>query len=228
MKEEAVEMRDKLNKMASESLKDNPDMQGHIIACCLAVAIEELEKWIYEKEEWTPSVRPYIDNREFEIPYPKGKSDDEVYSGPPWKRKEKEGQSFEERFPTMSRMKKNGDFVQPVTSKTMLSALKLKKFDDWDIELRDRFREGDIIGVKRRVRLCTRAPIRQINDFVKESIRIYPFLWEIDQKPGNICPCCLSKNIEHRTRTGNYHLKREYCCRNCNTQWGITDPHGNS
>ena len=50
----SLAFRDMLNNLISTV--GQATQEDQIIRCCLATAIEELEKWIYD-EEWTPSVR---------------------------------------------------------------------------------------------------------------------------------------------------------------------------
>jgi hypothetical protein len=53
-------VRDSLNEMIEEMIKDKHDKEGAILACCIALAVEEVEKWMYNGE-FTPSVVPVKD-----------------------------------------------------------------------------------------------------------------------------------------------------------------------
>jgi len=50
-----VELRDRLNAII-ESIQGE-DQEAYIMRCCVAVGVEELEKWMYEGN-YTPSVKP--------------------------------------------------------------------------------------------------------------------------------------------------------------------------
>jgi hypothetical protein len=61
-----IKVRDDLNRLINELTEDKSDQEGHILSCCLALAIEEIEKWMYHGE-FTPSVAPYsLVNKDFE------------------------------------------------------------------------------------------------------------------------------------------------------------------
>ena len=53
----ATQTRDELNRLA-ERISKVDTQEGHILAGCVAVAIEEIEKWMYDGK-FTPSVMPY-------------------------------------------------------------------------------------------------------------------------------------------------------------------------
>jgi len=50
-----VGVRDRLNEMI-ESIEGD-DQESHVMRCCVAVAVEEMERWMYDGK-YTPSVRP--------------------------------------------------------------------------------------------------------------------------------------------------------------------------
>lgn len=52
----AVHVRDRLNELIS-SIDGDDDQERHILRCCIAVAVEEIEKWMYGGN-YTPSVMP--------------------------------------------------------------------------------------------------------------------------------------------------------------------------
>lgn len=213
-KAKAVAMRDRLNKMAEEVMQGNPpDMEDHVVACCLAVAVEELEKWLYD-DQWTPSVRPYIDDRDFEIPFPPGAEDDPAQGGPPWARKKV---SVLERFPTLRRLKEQGKLNPTKVTEDALELLKRTPFEDWDVVLREEFRSGHRQELIRALRSKTGASIKKILELVDEIIATVPG-WGIDTKPGDECPSptCGSKNIKTAADSSN----RRYECQDCGTLWG--------
>ena len=220
-KSKAIEMRDRLDKMAKEVMGSNPDMQDHIVACCLAVAIEELEKWIYD-DGWTPSVRPYIDNRKFEIPFPAGSEEDANQFGPPWDRKKVD---VLDRFPTVKRLKEQGRLEKKQTVDE-LHVLKTTPFDRWDSVLREIFRDGDKPQFIRQVRIKTGASLKNIHNFVDSMIVLMPDVWGIDDKPGDVCPNpnCGSRDVEENQPNHMNMRRRAYACRACGTQWGKALP----
>jgi hypothetical protein len=48
-------------------MEDEDDLEGHVLACCVSVAIEEVEKWMY-KGDFTPSVAPFREGQDFKLP----------------------------------------------------------------------------------------------------------------------------------------------------------------
>jgi hypothetical protein len=52
---QAIELRDRLNALI-ETLDQN-EQDGLVLRCCLALAVEEVEKWMYQGQ-FTPSVVP--------------------------------------------------------------------------------------------------------------------------------------------------------------------------
>lgn len=212
-KEKAISMRDRLNKMVEETMAGSPDMEDHVVACCLSVAVEELEKWIYTND-WTPSVRPYIDDREFEIPYPSGSEKDSSQTGPPWNRRKV---AIEDRFPTVARLKKQGKL------KGQAQRVRLENLDThhWTSTTMNAFREGDRGAFIRILRNALGYPIsiRKISEYLDEQIKANDFLWGIDKKPGDKCPKCGSDHIDH----SDLHVYPNECCE-CRTCWGIILP----
>lgn len=53
--DKAIEFRDRLSSMVGEV--EGSSQEDHIVRCCLALAIEGLEEWIYDGEFY-PSVEP--------------------------------------------------------------------------------------------------------------------------------------------------------------------------
>ena len=54
-KKKSIAFRDMLNNLIGTV--GQATREDQVIRCCLATAIEELEKWIYPDTRWTPSVR---------------------------------------------------------------------------------------------------------------------------------------------------------------------------
>ena len=215
--EKSVMVRDKLASLIEEVMADG-NRESHVIACCLSVGLEELEKWMYNGD-FTPSVSPYLDGREFLIPFePEEESDD--FTGPPWNR---------EKIPIMSRHPALKEAIEKAKTANAKSK-KLKGFLDkrrkengkslsslliheWEEEWVDAFRKGDRAELNRKIRLTTNAPMKEIVLFIADSVSSYSCLWGIDRKPGDVCPDCGEKDI----KTGP---PRTYWCQNCGTAWG--------
>jgi len=62
--EKAIALRDELNKIVDRLIPDRSDQESNVLACCVALAIEEIEKWMYDGS-FTPSVVPYRKNVTF-------------------------------------------------------------------------------------------------------------------------------------------------------------------
>lgn len=62
----SVKIRDRLNALIEELISTN-DREGHIMACCIALSVEELEKWMYDGT-MTPSVAPFKPGTQFKLP----------------------------------------------------------------------------------------------------------------------------------------------------------------
>lgn len=210
-KAKALAMRDRLGQMAEEVMRGEPDMEDHVVACCLAVAIEEIEKWIYDNG-WTPSVRPYIDDRDFHIPFPEGSENDPSQAGPPWDRKKV---SIWERSPALRRLKKRG-ILSPDGKFYALEKLEDTPFEYWDDALRERFRSGKKAEFINIIRVRTGASIKRISILVDKMIATVPG-WAVDTKPGNKCPSCGSEDV---AKDSNPASGRLYECRDCGTRWG--------
>ena len=86
--DKAIKIRDQLNGIIEELMLDKDDQEANILACCVALSVEEIEKWAYNGE-FTPSVAPIVNNKILKIPCKPGEEDDEQWMGPPWARVKK-------------------------------------------------------------------------------------------------------------------------------------------
>ncbi len=204
-KERVVQVRDRLNGMVDEVMAAG-DQDAHVIACCLALAIEELELYLYDGE-WTPSVAPYKDSRKFEIPFKKGEEDNDSFAGPPWNRKRT---SVFDRFPTAAKLKKTG--IKVPQEQTDLSS---RIMDEWTEQEKRVFREGERAPFIKAVRFGTGCTLRRAREYLEEMKARYPLTWGIDNKPADKCPACSSKKVE-RVRNAQH----PYWCQDCKTHWG--------
>jgi hypothetical protein len=173
-KELVIEARETLNKMIEDYLEDQnaardpgDELDARVISCCLAIAIEELEKYLYGND-WTPSVIPYREGKEWHWPG----EDDESMSGPPFARQSK---SVEERFPTLEKLKKKG----PVPR---IQRIPLKDHHpvDWSQFEKMTFREGDWQGFCRAVRISTQAPLKDVAAYAKRMKKDHGNMWGAD------------------------------------------------
>jgi hypothetical protein len=203
--EKAVEVRDKLNALTDELLEIG-DQEAHILACCIAVAVEELEKHMYG--DWTPSVAPYRQDKAVGVPFNEGEDGDD-FVGPAWNRRKK---TIFDRMPTLKRLKDSGVRVGPVGGD-----LNGYGMDDWDRKVMRPFRLGDRGAFIRAIRLATGATLREIHEYANCKIAANPLVWGIDTKDGDKCPICGSDDIEPGPTT-DY----EFWCRGCKTQWGAS------
>ena len=136
--------------MIDEVMEYN-DQESHIVACCLAVAIEDLEKYIYDGE-WTPSVSPYKDDRKFEIPFKSGEEDSDGFAGPPWNRHRV---SVFDKYPTLSKLRKTGIKTLPK------KGLGGRGIDQLSEREKKAFREGKRSDFIKSVRIETGCTLRQ-------------------------------------------------------------------
>jgi len=204
-KEKVVQIRDRLNNIVDEVMREG-DQEAHVIACCLALAIEELEKFLYD-DEWTPSVAPYRDDRKFQIPFKKGEEDDSAFVGPPWQRKRT---SVFDKYPTLAKLKKTG--IKRPQAQTDLSSRDMTDWSQWE---RRAFREGDRANYMRALRKETGVTLRRAREYLDEMKVRYSKMWGIDDKPGDKCPICCSKDI--KTVQNAQH---PFWCQDCKSHWG--------
>jgi len=175
-KELVLEARERLTKMIEEYLEDtgvarelSDEQDARVISCCLAIAIEELEKYLYDND-WTPSVIPYREGEEWHWP---GEDDDSM-TGPPFARKSK---SVEEKFPVLEKLRKKG-----AIPKVQRIALKGHLPMDWSQMESDAFRDGDFQEFCRVVRIVTQAPLKDVRSYAKRMKNDYPDTWGVNKK----------------------------------------------
>jgi len=174
-KELALDARDRLSALSEAFLEDGVEMgfeesqEAHVVACCIAVAVEELEKYLYEGN-WTPSVRPYREGEEWNWPG----EDDKSMSGPPHKR---QSRPVEEKFPVLEKLKRKGPIpkVVKIPLKGHHPAL-------WSPLESETFRDGDWQGFCRAVRISTQAPLKDVVGYAKRAKQDYPDIWGINKK----------------------------------------------
>lgn len=163
-KDFVISVRDNLNKMSEDVLIKAPDeIQGEVASCCIAMAIEALEDWIYEGKMF-PSVVPIKPQGNWFV-MPDGQKDNEVWEGPPWNRTKKRRKTIEERMPSLERLRKKGlGGNDPVD----LSKRKFSDWTDYEKKILERGKKGEII---RAVVSQTQCSIKQAREYINRLIR---------------------------------------------------------
>jgi len=67
--DKSISLRDQLKLIADQMIDNSEDREGHVLSCCVALAIEAVEDWMY-KGMFTPSVAPFKSGTVFRIPEP--------------------------------------------------------------------------------------------------------------------------------------------------------------
>jgi hypothetical protein len=175
-KELVIEARERLTQMIEGYLEDSgvardlgDEQDARVISCCIAIAVEELEKYLYDND-WTPSVIPYREGEEWHWP---GEDDDSM-TGPPFARKSK---SVEEKFPVLDKLRKKG----PIP-KVERIPLKGHHPADWSPLESETFREGDWQGFCRAVRITTQAPLKDVTVYAKRMKQDHGNMWGVSKK----------------------------------------------
>lgn len=75
--DKAILVRDSLNEMIEGLTKDKNDQEGAILACCVALSVEEVEKYMYHGE-FTPSVVPIKDGNGIKVPRIKEEEEEDI------------------------------------------------------------------------------------------------------------------------------------------------------
>jgi len=173
----AILVRDRLNEMIDGLTKEKEDLEANILACCLALAVEEVEKWMYQGD-FTPSVAPYREGKEWHMPLHPGE-DGENFSGPPWARQRVNPL---DKMGSFQRLKAKAA-VKPVVIRT---PSKLDSFTpgDWDQDTMRAFRDGN----RPAFIVCVRGlagwnvPMNEAIDYASRMIKAYPHLWSVEGK----------------------------------------------
>lgn len=174
----AIEVRDKLNGIIDMLLVDQDDQEANILACCIALAVEEVEKWMYHGE-FTPSVAPYREGHKWKG-IPSGQAS-----------KESVPETTDEEFgkllfkmKTFQRMKVRAQ-TNPIVIKDV-SPLDKYEPGDWDQDTMRAFRDAN-----RPVFICVRSlipgfdvPIKVAAEYASRMAKAYPHLWGADVKKG--------------------------------------------
>lgn len=180
--DKAILVRDSLNEMIDGLTKNKDDQESNILACCVAVAVEEVEKWMYQGE-FTPSVAPYREGKEWHMPMQTG-VDNEDFTGPPWARVRKDSLSNMAAFQRIRVKAANGPVV--IRAPSMLD-----KYSpgDWDKDTMRAFRDGN----RPVFVLCVRGlvpnfqvPLKEASDYASRMVKEYPHLWAADDLKAKV------------------------------------------
>lgn len=135
--EKAIRVRDQLSEIIDELMLEKDDQEANILACCVALSIEEVEKWAYNGE-FTPSVAPIIQGKVLGVPFRPGEEDDTKFMGPPWARIKKSSLSG---MDVLNRLKSRSA-SKPVTV-PKISILDKYQPGDWTVDVRMAFFNGN-------------------------------------------------------------------------------------
>lgn len=163
-KDFAVGVRDKLNEMAEELLDENVvDIQREVAACCIAMAVESLEEWIYNGN-MMPSVIPVKPKREW-FRMPDGQKDDDIWEGPPWDRKKKPVPTIEDKLPTLKKLKKQKEMMKNSPKEEEID-LDSRTLADWTSYEKSMLEKGDRSGLIRAVVSQTRCSVKKARAYI--------------------------------------------------------------
>ena len=116
---------------------DQNDQESNVLACCVALSVEEVEKWAYNGE-FTPSVAPIVKGQVSGVPFRPGEEDDTKFMGPPWARVKKSSLSG---MDALNRLKARSASKPVLVPK--ISILDRYQPGDWTIDVRAAFFKGD-------------------------------------------------------------------------------------
>lgn len=181
--DKAIKLRDDLNKLVDELLLDKDDRESNVLACCVALAVEEVEKWMYQGN-FTPSVAPYREGKEFHMP---GIQDNPMgamtvpeiqrnFNDPPLE------------LAAFKRIKEKAD-VTPIVLPTP-SALDRYDPGDWDDDTMRAFRDGNkpVFLVSVRNLPGFPVPMSDVVNYFNKMVKAYPYIWKADKKTHQPVP----------------------------------------
>lgn len=165
-KDFVISVRDNLKDMSEEVLGQAPDdIQGEVASCCIAIALEAIEDWIYDGKMF-PSVIPIKPKREW-FPMPADKEDNDVWEGPPWNRTKKKKKSIGERMPALERLRKERENSPNGNDEVDLSKRRLSDWTDYEKSM---LAKGEKSGVVRAVVSQTRCSVKQARAYIDRLI----------------------------------------------------------
>ena len=172
--EKAIKVRDQLNRIIEDLLNDKEDQESNILACCVALSVEEVEKWAYNGD-FTPSVAPIVKGKAVGIPFKSGQENDDEWIGSPWNRVKKT---------TLSGM----DALNRLKARTAKTPMKVKKTtlldryqpSDWNVETRASFFKGDKVGFRNDIRRMVEPAFVSLTDaadYLNRMQKEHPAMW---------------------------------------------------
>jgi len=202
-----IKVRDDLNRLINELTEDESDQEGHVMSCCIALAVEEIEKWMYNGE-FTPSVAPYREGKDLKPKKknePKQVSEDELVdfaspapipfwnsSGP------MKSSAFSAVGLTPPACNPCMPALSPIFEKLRIKAeaapIKIKTFsflntlapENWDPDMMKAFREGSRERFFNSIKMFPSSPswlsYSEVMNYVNKMIEVYPHLWSVDNK----------------------------------------------
>ena len=175
----SIAVRDQLSAIVDELIADTNDQEANILACCVSVAVEELEKYIY-KGAFTPSVQPFRPNKKWNMPFKPGEDDDDQFSGPPWAREKKSALA---ELKVFQRLKAEAEMKPVVVRKQ--SVFDRLDIDDWTPLMTEAFQNGNaglfMSEVKAMMPPGT-IPLKELTEYLGKMKRAYPHLWAVNKK----------------------------------------------
>lgn len=173
----AILIRDRLNKMIDELTAGDDDQEGHILSCCIALAVEEVEKWMYHGE-FTPSVVPYKESKEWVFPVPPEMANDNEFEGPPWDRKRKNKINILKTWKAIRGKAEKTPLKIP--EEVVLAGVDPPR---WSKEMHETFASGNrswfsILVQRGEIEGCPFVSMTDASKYTDRMIREYPHLWE--------------------------------------------------
>jgi hypothetical protein len=196
-----IKVRDDLNRLIDKLTEDESDQEGHVMSCCIALAVEEIEKWMYNGE-FTPSVAPYREGKDLKPKKknePRQVSEDELIAfGPPlptpasvW------NSTFSPVKPPVysaNNMPASTPIFEKLRIKAEAAPIRLKTFsflntlapEDWNLDMMKAFREGSRERFFNSIKMFPSSPswlsVTEVMNYVNKMIEVYPHLWSVDSK----------------------------------------------
>ena len=174
--ERAIEIRDRLNKIVDELTDDTNDPEDNVLACCVSVAVEEVEKWMY-KGAFTPSVQPFRANKNWQMPCNPGEENDDQFTGPPWARTKK---NIFDDMPTLKKIKARAAAQNRPVMVRKTSFLDKLEIDEWSLDVMRSFKEGNgmcfMAGIREMYPLV-KISLNELTDYLARVRREHPHLW---------------------------------------------------
>lgn len=189
MSDKAVQLRDELNGIADRLMEDG-DKEGHVLACCVAIAIEEVEKWMY-KGEFTPSVAPFREGHEFQMPGLEPPEMSHPWSPPSpatnpwrWSPNRNDGPIDLNKLGAWQRIKARASKGKPVV---VPNPSPLDGYDpnQWDAATMQAFKDGNRPVFLRMIQTIPMMPqitLKQASDYLSRMMQAYPHLWDENTK----------------------------------------------